>query len=175
MKMNFGKTFVITIFLYLVLNTIFTFIAYFLVPGFPTTDVWYIVVSIFAPITVYPGAAWINGGIAALLSTPTSLTVWMTFLGLIVPPIISLIVAALIGDNQFTGFGAWFLTAFISCCLYAVFLAVGQLSSSDLFLIWNTMLGTYGGIAGITNIIFGGVVNGFFYGCICALITKKWM
>ena len=157
------------------MNTIFTFIAYFTVAGFPTTDVWYIVASIFAPITVYPGAAWINSGIVPLMSDPASLTVWMTFLGLIVPPIVSLIVAALIGDNQFTGFGAWFLTAFISCCLYAVFLGIGQATSTPLYLDWSGMLASYGAIGGIINIIFAGVVNGFFYGCICALVTKKWM
>ena len=173
--MNFGKTFVITIFLYLVLNTIFTFIAYFTVTGFPTTDVWYIVVSIFAPIAVYPGAAWIDSGIVALMASPASLTVWMTFLGLIVPPVVTLIVAAFIGDNQFTGFGAWFLTAFISCCLYAVFLGVGQATSPFLYLIWSGLLASFGAIGEIINIIFAGVVNGFFYGCICSLITKKWM
>jgi hypothetical protein len=175
MKMNFGKTFVITIFLYLILNTIFTFIAFFTVAGFPTTDILYIVASIFAPITVYPGAAWIDGGIAALISTPASLTVWMTFLGLIVPPLVSLIVAAMIGDNQFTGFGAWFTTAFISCCLYALFLGIGQATSAYLYLAWSALLSSYGAIAGIINILFAGTVNGFFYGCICALITKKWM
>ena len=115
--MNFWKTFIITIVIYLVLNTVFTLIAMFTVSGFPSTDVWYIVASIFAPIVVYPGAAWIDSGIVPLMADPTSLTVWMAFLGLIVPPVISLIVAALLGENQFTGFGAWFLTAFISCCL----------------------------------------------------------
>ena len=173
--MNFWKTFIITIVLYLVLNTVFTLIAMFTIVGYPLTDVWYIVASIFAPITVYPGAAWIDSGIAPLMTDAGSLTVWMTFLGLIVPPIVSLIVAAMIGDNQFTGFGAWFLTAFISCCLYAIFLAVGQISSAYLYLAWSGMITTYGGVAGITNLIFAGVVNGFFYGCICALVTKKWM
>jgi hypothetical protein len=175
MKMNFWKTFIITIVLYLVLNTVFTLIAMFTVVGYPATDVWYIVASIFAPITVYPGAAWIDSGIVALMSTVDSLTVWMTFLGLIVPPLVSLIVAAFIGDNQFTGFGAWFVTAFISCCLYAVFLGVGQATSAYLVVAWAGLLADYGTIGGIINIIFAGIVNGFFYGCICALITKKWM
>jgi hypothetical protein len=175
MKMNFGKTFVVSIFLYLVLNTIFTFIAYFTVSGFPTTDIWYIVASIFAPIAVYPGAAWIDSGLAPLMSTPASIMVWVVFLGLVIPPIITFIVAGVIGDNQFTGFGAWFLTAFISCCLYAVFLGIGQATSTQLYLIWSGLLTEYGAIAAIINIIFAGVVNGFFYGCMSSLITSKYI
>lgn len=173
--MNFIKTFLITIVIYLGLNTVFMLIAMFTVAGFPTTDVWYIVASIFGPIATYPGAAWIDNGILPLLSTTDIVTDLMVFLSFIVPPLVSLIVAALIGENQFTGFGAWFFTAFLSGCLYAVFLGVGQVSSALLYILWAGMIADSGYIGGIINIIFAGIVNGFFYGCICALVTKKWM
>jgi hypothetical protein len=85
-------------------------------------------------------------------------------------------VAGFLGENQFTGFGAWFLTAFISCCLYAVFLGIGQITDAYLFIQWNAMVSALGGELGaLLSILFEGVVNGFFYGCICTLITKKYL
>jgi hypothetical protein len=173
--MNFLKTFLISLVTYLGLNTIFMLVAMFTVPGYPATDVWYVVVSIFAPIATSPGTAWVGSGIVPLLNTPDLLTDLMLFLSLIVPPLVALIVAAFIGDNNFTGFSAWFLTAFVSCCLYALFLGIGQVTSSYLYFVWLDLITSYGYIGGIINIIMTGIVNGFFYGCICILITKKFL
>ncbi len=173
--MNFIKTFVISLVIYLGLNTVFMFIAMFTVSGYPATDVWYLVCAVFAPITTYPGAAWVNYGIVPLLSTTDLLTDLMLFLSLVVPPLIALIVAAFIGENNFTGFGAWFLTAFLSCCLYALFLGIGQTSSAYLYLVWVDLITSLEYVGGIINIIMAGIVNGFFYGCICILITKKFL
>lgn len=170
--MNFWKTFIITLVVYLVLNTVFVLIAMFTVPGFPATDIWYILASIFSPIATSPQSAWVDNGIVPLLSTADLFTDVMLFLSYIIPPLGAIIVAALLGDNQFTGFYAWFITAYLSSCLYMVFLTVGQSTTLPL---WVDLILTYGNEGAIISIFFAGAVNGFFYGCICALITRKWM
>ena len=173
--MNFLKTFIISLVIYLGLNTVFMLIAMFTVTGYPAADVWYLVCAVFAPIATFPGAAWVEVGIVPLLNSTNLVVDLMYFLSLVVPPIVTLIVAAFLGDNNFTGFGAWFLTAFLSTALYSIFLGVGQTSSENLYLLWNVMLISYGALGGIINIMMAGVVNGFFYGCICILITKKFL
>ncbi|MHA1670621.1 MAG: hypothetical protein ACTSV5_08580 [Promethearchaeota archaeon] len=171
--MNFLKTFIISLVIYLGLNTVFMLIAMFTVLGYPTTDIWYLVVSVFAPIYTYPGAAWVESGIVPLLNTTDFVTDLMLFLSLVVPPFVAIIVSSLIGDNNLTGFGAWFLTAFLSCSLYAIFLGLGQGTSSYLYLQWLGIITSFGLIGAILNIIMAGIVNGFFYGCICILLSKK--
>lgn len=173
--MNFLKTFIISLVIYLGLNTVFMLIAMFTVVGYPATDVWYIIVSIFAPIATYPGAAWVDYGIVPLLSTTDLLTDLMYFLSLVIPPFVALIVAAFIGDNNFTGFGAWFLTAFLSCSLYAIFLGIGQGTSPYLYLQWVGLTASLELVGAIINIMMAGIVNGFFYGCICILLAKKFL
>ena len=78
--MNFWKTFVITLVVYLALNTVFVLIAMFTVPYFPATDVIFIVASIFSPIAMSPQLAWIDNGIVPLLSTTDLVTDLMLFL-----------------------------------------------------------------------------------------------
>lgn len=173
--MNFLKTFIISLVIYLGLNTVFMLIAMFTVPGYPSTDVWYLIVSVFAPIATYPGTAWVGSGIVPLLTTTDLVTDLMMFLSLVVPPFVALLVASFIGDNNLTGFGAWFLTAFLSCGLYAIFLGIGQGASAYLYLQWLAMEASYGLIGAILDIIMAGIVNGFFYGCICILLAKKFL
>ena len=173
--MNFLKTFIISLVIYLGLNTVFMLIAMFTVPGYPTTDVWYLVVSVFAPIYSSPAAAWVESGIVPLLSTTDFITDLMIFLSLVVPPFVAIIVASLVGDNNLTGFGAWFLTAFLSCALYALFLGLGQGTSPYLYLQWIGMTISFTAVGAILNIIMVGIVNGFFYGCICILLAKKFL
>ncbi|TFG18060.1 MAG: hypothetical protein EU533_07940 [Promethearchaeota archaeon] len=171
--MNFWKTFIITFVVYLALNTVFVLIAMFTNPFFPATDVIFIIASIFSPIATSPQIAWIDNGIVPLLATTDLVTDLTLFLSYIIPPLIAIIVGALLGDNQFTGFGAWFLTAFLSSCLFIVFLAVGQAGST--YTLWGDLISNFGTMGAMISIFFAGIVNGFFYGCICALITKKWM
>ncbi|MHA1194448.1 MAG: hypothetical protein ACTSP9_19560 [Promethearchaeota archaeon] len=173
--MNFLKTFIISLVVYLGLNSVFMLIAMFTVVGYPATDVWYIVVSVFAPIYASPGAAWIESGIVPLLSTTDLITDLMFFLSLVVPPFVAIIVASLIGDNNLTAFGAWFLTAFLSCSLFAILLGIGQVTSPYLYIQWNGMTTSFGSIGAILNIIMAGIVNGFFYGCIAILLSKKFL
>ena len=173
--MNFLKTFIISLVIYLGLNTVFMLIAMFTVVGYPATDFWYIIVSVFAPIATYPGAAWVEFGVVPLLAATDLLTDLMFFLSLVVPPLVALIVASFIGENNLTGFGAWFLTAFLSCSLYALFLGIGQVTSPLLYLQWVGIITSFGYVGGIINIMMAGIVNGFFYGCVAILLAKKFL
>jgi len=171
--MNFLKTFIISLVIYLGLNTIFTLIAVFTVAGFPITDTMLIVTSIFAPIFTFPGAAWSTDGIVPLLTSADFLTDFMLFLGLVVPPLVTVIVASFLGDTNKTVFGAWFLTALITCVVYAILLGIGQLSSSYLAIDWFAKVASYGEVGTILVVFTAGMANGLFYGCVAYLITKE--
>jgi len=170
--MNFIKTFVITLVIYLGLNTVFTLFAVFTVPGFPTTDIMFIITMIFAPIFTFPGAAWTTSGILPLLTTTDLLTDLMMFLGLILPPLIAVIVASFLGDSNKTTFGAWLTTALLTAVVYAILLGVGQLSSAYLAIDWFGKVVTYGELGTILVIFIAGIVNGFFYGCVAYIVSK---
>ena len=170
--MNYIKTFIISLVIYLGLNTVFTLIAVFTVAGFPTTDIMLIVTSIFAPIFTFPGAAWSSDGIVPLLTSTDFFTDFMLFLGLVVPPLVTIIVASFLGDTNKTVFGSWFLTALITCVVYAILLGTGQLVSAYLALDWFAKVASYGELGTILVVFTAGIANGFFYGCITYLITK---
>ena len=170
--MNFIKTFVITLVIYLGLNTVFMLFAFFTVPSFPTTDIMFIITMIFAPIFTFPGAAWTTSGILPLLTTTDLLTDLMMFLGLILPPLIAVIVASFLGDSNKTTFGAWLTTALLTAVVYAILLGVGQLSSAYLAIDWFGKVVTYGELGTILVIFIAGIVNGFFYGCVAYIISK---
>jgi hypothetical protein len=175
--MNFIKTFLISLVIYLGLNTVFVLISMFVTPGFPMTDVLYIIAAIFYPISVIPGEAWIGSGIVGLITASDIVTVVLTFLWLIIPPLIAIIIGARIGENSQTGFGAWFLVALISCGVYALLLGIGQAeyASPDLTLSWIALTTSYGAVGAILSIFIAGVINGFFYGCISLLLANRWM
>ena len=171
--MNFIKTFIISIIIYLGLNTVFTLIAVFTTPGFPTTDIMLIITMIFTPIYTFPGAAWSTDGIVPLLSSTDLFTDLMLFLGLVLPPLVTVIVASFLGDKNKTVFGSWLLTALITCVVYAILLGIGQLSSSYLALDWFGKVGSYGELGAILVIFIAGITNGLFYGCIAYILTKE--
>ncbi len=171
--MNFIKVFIISLVIYLGLNTVFTLIAVFTVAGFPTTDIMLIITSIFAPIFTFPGAAWSSNGIVPLLTSTDFFTDFMLFMGLIVPPLVTVIVASFLGDNNKTVFGSWLLTALITCVVYAILLGVGQLSSAYLALDWFAKVALYGELGTILVVFTAGIANGLFYGCVTYLITKE--
>jgi hypothetical protein len=171
--MNFLKTFIISLVIYLGLNTIFTLIAVFTVVGFPTTDIMLIITMIFAPIFTFPGAAWSTEGIIPLLTSVDFFTDFMLFLGLIIPPLVAVIVASRLGDNSKTVFGAWLLTALITCLVYSILLGVGQLVSPYLAVDWFGKVASYGELGTILVVFTAGIANGLFYGCVAYLITKE--
>jgi hypothetical protein len=173
--MNFLKTFLITLVVYLGLNTVFVLIAMFANPLFPKTDILYIIAAIFFPISVVPGDAWIGSGIVGLITAVDIVTVLLTFLGLIIPPLVAIIVGARLGENSQTGFGAWFTVALLSCGVYAILIGLGQLSSPYLALNWFALTVIYGELGAILAIFIAGIINGFFYGCISLLLANKWI
>ncbi len=171
--MNFLKTFIISLAIYLGLNTVFTLVAVFTVVGFPTTDIILIITMIFAPIFTFPGAAWSTEGIIPLLTSTDFLTDFMLFLGLVIPPLVTVIVASFLGDNNKTVFGAWLLTALITCVVYSILLGIGQLSSAYLAIDWFGKVASYGELGTILVVFTAGIANGLFYGCVAYIITKE--
>lgn len=172
--MNFLKTFLVSLVIYLGLNALFVLLAVFLVTGYPA-DVLYIVAAIFSPISVAPTEAWAGSGIVGLINATDIVVALIVFLGLIIPPLVSIIVASRLGDNNQTGFGAWFTTALVACGVYAILLGIGQLSSPFLYLEWLASTLIYGEIGAILVVFIAGVANGFFYGCISLLLANKWI
>ncbi len=171
--MNFLKTFIISLAIYLGLNTVFTLVAVFTVVGFPTTDIMLIITMIFAPIFTFPGAAWSTEGIIPLLTSTDFFTDFMLFLGLVIPPLVTVIVASFLGDNNKTVFGAWLLTALITCVVYSILLGIGQLSSAYLAIDWFGKVASYGELGTILVVFTAGIANGLFYGCVAYIITKE--
>jgi hypothetical protein len=175
--MNFLKTFLITLVIYIGLNALFVLLAIFLVAGYPATDILYIIVGFFSPIAIIPGVAWTDNGIVGLINaTPLEIvSILMIFLGLIIPPLVAIIVGARLGDNNQTGFGAWFTTALLASGVYAILFGIGQIYSANLYLVWVGWTTLYGELGAILSIFIAGVVNGFFYGCISLLLANKWI
>ena len=160
--------------LYLVLNTIFVLVAVFTVPGFPAGDIMYIIALIFAPIYALPGDAWISNGIVGLINTADLMTDLIVFLGAVIPPLVTIIVAAFIADNPKATFGAWLTTALISCAIYAILIGIGQGISAVIWVsLWNDSLVLYGALGTILAIFIAGIINGFFYGAIGFIIAKE--
>ncbi len=172
MNLNLLKTFIISLVIYTGLNTVFTLIAMFTVPGFHI-NIMVITNMIFAPIFTFPGAAWSTNGIVPLLTSTDFFTDFMLFLGLIVPPLVTVIVASFLGDNNKTVFGAWLLTALITCVVYAVLFGIGQSVSTVLAIDWFAKVASYGELGTILVVFTAGIANGLFYGCVAYIITKE--
>jgi hypothetical protein len=92
---------------------------------------------------------------------------------LVIPPLVTVIVASFLGDNNKTVFGAWLLTALITCVVYSILLGVGQLTSAYLAIDWFGKVATYGEIGTILVVFTAGIANGLFYGCVAYIITKE--
>jgi len=132
----------------------------------------FIITMIFAPIFNSPAAAWTTSGILPLITSTDILIDLMTFLGLILPPLIAVIVASFLGDSNKTVFGAWLTTALLTAVVYTILLGIGQLSSPSLAIDWFGKVATYGELGTILVIFVAGIANGFFYGCVAFIITK---
>lgn len=167
--MNFIKTFFITLAIYLGLNAVFLVVAIFISPAFPIDDIFFIVSALFSPIINTPGSTFI---VAISLITVFDLVVVLSFLAVIVPPLVAVIVSARLGDSGKISFLAWFLTAVISCVVYILLLILGQDASLILGIAWAAFEYVYGFIGAILYVIIAGVVNGIFYGCFSFLFSK---
>jgi hypothetical protein len=151
---------------------VFVLVAVFTTPGFPSTDVVYIIALIFAPIYALPGEAWI-ANLVGLLSSTNLMTDILLFLGLVLPPLITIIVVAFIADTPKAAFGSWLATALISCVLYAVFLGALQDASVFLLIEWFDQIAIYGELGTIIAIFLAGIINGLLYGAIGFMVAKE--
>ncbi len=166
--MNFIKTFFITLAIYILLNTVFLVVSIFISPGFPLSDIFFVVSALFSPIISTPGITLM--GVITLIAA-FDLVEFLSFLSLLVPPLGAVIVGARLGDNGKISFFSWFLTAVISCVVYLLLLILGV--SPLLVTVWAGLQLLFGGFIGaILYVIIGGVVNGIFYGCFSFLFKK---
>jgi len=170
--MNFIKTFFITLAIYLGLNAVFLVVAIFITPapGFPLDDILFVVSTLFSPIINPPGMTFMS----PILPGPAfSLVLLLSFLALIIPPIVAAIIGARLGDSGKISFLAWFLTAVISSVVYLLILILGQDASPYLGGDWAIFELAFGLIGAILYIMIPGIVNGFFYGCFSFLFSKE--
>jgi hypothetical protein len=176
--MNFWKTFLITILIYLGLNTLFVLIGLFIFtpPGLETEldDIFLIIGLIFAPIFVFPSEAYATG-ISTLLTSADLVIDLFNFFAVIVPPLFVAILAAKLGEERDTGFNAWFITSLIMAVVYAILLGIGQLSSPILAITWFENVVVYGELGTILAVFISGIINGFFYGCISLIFARKFL
>ena len=168
-KTNFIKTFLCTLVIYIGLNAVFLVISIFISPGFPLSDIFFIVSTLFSPIINTPGTTLIAG--SALITT-FNLVALLSFLALLVPPLVTVIIGARLGDNGKISFLSWLGTAVISCIVYLLLLILGQDASLILGIAWAAFEFVYGFIGAILYVIITGVVNGIFYGCFSFLFGK---
>ena len=109
---------------------------------------------------------------AIALITTFNLVVFLSFLVLIVPPLVAVIVGARLGDTGKISFLSWLLTAVISSVVYLLLLILNQGASPYLGVVWASFIFLFGFIGAILYVIIGGVVNGIFYGCFSFLFSK---
>lgn len=167
--MNFFKTFLITLVIYIGLNAVFLVVSIFISPAFPLSDIYFVVSTLFSPIISTPGVSFM---VVIALITTFNLVVFLSFLVLIVPPLVAVIVGARLGDTGKISFLSWFLTAVISSVVYLLLLILNQGASPYLGIVWASFISLFGFIGAILYIIIGGVVNGIFYGCFSFLFGK---
>jgi len=165
--MGFGKAFGLGFLIYVALNFVFALIVALLLDQIAayftgiTTYPLVFISSLFAPILILPGDAWLTLGILAVLAAPAAgmLQALIIMIGLIVPPILAAIIAGRTGGGKGAAFGAWFLIAIICATVPLVLgIIVGTL------LIDVTIILTF---------ILSGVINGLLYGAIAALSASE--
>ncbi|MBY9016865.1 MAG: hypothetical protein KGD68_14340 [Candidatus Lokiarchaeota archaeon] len=167
--MNFIKTFLITLAIYIGLNAVFLAVSIFISTSFPLDDIFFVVSTLFSPIMSTPGTSFM---VAIGLIAAFDLLVFLSFLALIVPPLVAVIVGARLGETGKISFLSWFLTAVISCVVYLLLLILGQDASTLLGNTWAGLQLLFGFIGAILYMIIAGVVNGIFYGCFSYLFSK---
>lgn len=148
-------------------------IAAFLAPGFPLSDIYFIVSTLFAPIGNTPDIALRGLGVLHLAPDLFAMFVAiLTILTIIIPPLIAAIVGARLGDSGKISFLAWFLTAVISSVVYLLLVIFAPGISPTIGSLWPSLILIYELFGAILYFIVPGIVNGFFYGCISFLASK---
>ncbi|MGB5910255.1 MAG: hypothetical protein WBH31_03565 [Promethearchaeia archaeon] len=178
--MNFIKTLLVTLAIYLGLNAVFALLAVYVGP-LPDDDPLLIITLIFAPVYIWPYVtpdfAWITGLTNMFKYEALGLeltTVIFSFLGMILPSLLAVIIGGLLSDTSNGAFVSWFLTAQISGIVYMIIMVAAHESSLYLnFFLWDTLIFLFGPNDLYFALIISGIINGFFYGCISYLVTRK--
>ncbi|MFX0048578.1 MAG: hypothetical protein ACFE8G_10480 [Candidatus Hermodarchaeota archaeon] len=168
--MNFIKTFLITLVIYIGLNAVFLVASIFLSPGYPLDDIFLVVSSLFSPIIRTP--QYIFMSFVFLPMAPDLLIGILSILAIIVPPLVAVIVGARLGDSGKISFLSWFLTALLSSVVYFFLVFFGKDISSYFSSMWLSYEMIYGFIGAIVILLMGGIINGFFYGCFSFLFSR---
>ncbi|MHA2431212.1 MAG: hypothetical protein ACXACC_09325 [Promethearchaeota archaeon] len=174
--MNFIKTFLLSLLVYLGLNLVFALIIVFSSPLASVPDAAVLIISLmFGPITTSPAVAWVDQGIISLIQTTDPLTDIMMFLYYVVPPILTVIISGIIADSTTIAFLSWLLIALISIVVYVIIIGVvGSSPTSTLyFLVYVNLWFLYGPTDLYIAMILFGLLNIFLYGCISFLVTRK--
>lgn len=184
--MNFFKTFLITLVIYLVLNAVFALIMVFTSDFIPDDDVVLIIAFIFVPgyaSSLYPQGYAITPDYAfifgltnmfkfAYLETEIFIPI-LFFMAMIIPPLIAVIVGGVLADTSSQAFLSWFLTALLSTIIYTIILAATFATSTGLGSLYLSMWKAYGPTDLSIALILSGIISGLFYGCISFLVTRK--
>jgi len=164
--MGFGKAFGLGLIIYVALNFVFALIVA-LVAG--TIDIYFgsisadplaFISSLFAPILILPGVAWL-GGILGVLAAPAAimLVVLLAMIGAIVPPLLAAVIAGRTGEGKINAFAAWFLIAIVCVVIVLVLGLIATTLTAD--------------VTTILTLVLSGVINGFFYGAFAALTASE--
>jgi len=187
--MNFIKTFLVSLLIYLGLNVIFAFIIVYTNPLLAVRpDAGLLIIAMmFGPIAISPVNAWVhfplplgypyNSGIIGIIETISLggdyLGVIIMFLYLVIPPLMSVIIGGVIADSTTIAFGAWFLTAIISTAAFAIIIGFSGTSPSIFDMFTNHIIWLNGPTDLYIALILTGLINAFLYGCISFLVTRK--
>ncbi len=174
--MNFIKTFLLSLVIYLGLNLVFALIIVYSSPLATVPDAAVLIISLmFGPITTSPAVAWVDQGVISLIQTTDPLIDTVMFLYYIVPPILTVIISGLIADSTTIAFLSWLLIALICIVVYVIIIGVvGSDPTSTLyFLVYVNLWFLYGPTDLYIAIILFGLLNIFLYGCVSFLVTRK--
>ena len=187
--MNFIKTFLVSLLIYLGLNLVFAFIIVYtnpLLAAQPDAGLL-IIAMMFGPITISPVNAWVhfplplgypyNSGIIGIIETISLggdyLAVIIMFLYFVIPPLMSVIIGGVIADSTTIAFGSWFLIAIISTAAFAIIIGFTGTSPSIFSMFTNHIIWLNGPTDLYIALVLTGLINAFLYGCISFLVTRK--
>ncbi len=167
--MNFIKTFLITLSIYIGINAVFLVIAILISPAF-LNDIFFVVSILFAATMNLPGNFLL--GFITLHLVPDSIIALISMLAILVPTLVAVIIGARIGDSGKISFLSWFLTAVISSVGFLLCVFLGQNTSLYLGGDWASNEFFYGFVGTIMFYIIPGIANGLFFGCFSFLFSK---
>lgn len=183
--MSFGKSLGYSLVLFVALNFVFAIIAAAIGGTIDTffsgitEDPLGILLTLFAPILLFPGLSHISLILGALLSGELggNLSFLLVFIGYIASPLIAALVGGKMAETKGEAFGAWLVTMFISAGALIVVSFIGQDISASLSALGSLGL-LLGGITGVGGDVFiigylllMAYLNGVFYSAFAMLTS----